>query len=158
MPTTLAVCARLLGRLGLRHHFDTEEDVIRLLFVTREYRNPRGEHLVVIGLETRDDGRRVRASIPRAFATGDDPASLCHVLCCHAAEIPLVAVECDADRADLRLVVETAVEDGRLSASQVAAMIDRLVEAAEAWAPHVASFRGQPPEGAKATNRKRGAA
>ena len=158
MPTSLTACARLLAKLGLRHHLDADVGVIWLVFVTQSYQNLRGEHLVVMGLETPDDGRRLRASISRAFAAGDDPAHACLELCRLAADTPLVAVEFDADQADLRLVVETTVEDGTLSASQVAAMIDRLVEAAETWAPRVASFRGQPPEGSPVTKRKRGAA
>jgi len=158
VPTSLSACARLLTKLGLRHHVDVDEGVIWLVFVTRDYKNLRGEHLAVVGIDTPDDGQRVRACISRAFAPGDDPARTCLLLCRHAAEIPLVAVEFDAAQADLRLVVETAVEDGSLSASQVAAMIDRLVEAAEAWAPVVASRCGQPPAGSRAPNRKRGAA
>ncbi|NCA10219.1 hypothetical protein EBR56_00135 [bacterium] len=158
MPTSLSTCGRLLAKLGLRHHVDADDGVIRLVFVTREYKNLRGEHLAIVGLETPDDGRRVRACISRAFAPGADPARTCLALCRHAAEIPLVAVEFDADQGDLRLVVETAVEDGTLSASQVAAMVDRLVEAAEAWTPLVAALGGQPPAGLSVTKRKRGAA
>lgn len=158
MPTSITACARLLAKLGLRHHVDADEDVIWLVFVTREYKNLRGEHLAVVGLETPEDGQRVRARISRAFAPGADPAGTCLALCRLAAESPLVAVEFDADRSDLRLVVETAIADGSLSASQVAAMIDRIVEAAEAWAPVVASLGGQPLAGSRAPNRKRGAA
>jgi hypothetical protein len=158
MPTSIAACARLLGKLGLRHHVDADESVIWLVIATREYMNLRGERLAVVGLETPDDGRRVRVRISRAFAPGDDPARTCLALCRVAADAPLVAVQFDADRSDLRLVVETAVEDGAISASQVAAMIDRLVEAAEAWAPLVASLPGQPPARSSVTKRKRGAA
>ena len=158
MPTSLTACARLLAQLGLRHHVDGDEGVIRLVFVTLDYKNLRGEHLVVMGLETPDDGRRVRASISRAFAPGDDPARTCLELCRLAADVPLVAVEFDTAQADLRLVVETAVEEGSLSASQIAAMIDRIVEAAEAWAPRVAALCGQPTAGSQDPDRKRGAA
>lgn len=158
MPTSIATCARLLTKLGLRHHVDADEGVIWLVVVTREYKNLRGEHLAVVGLETPEDGQRVRACISRAFAPGNDPARTCLELCRRAADVPLVAVEFDAAQADLRLVVETAVEDGSLSALQVAAMIDRIVEAAEAWAPVVASLCGQSPAGAQALHRKRGAA
>lgn len=158
MPTTIATCARLLENLGLRHHVDPDQDVIWLVFVTREYKNLRGEHLAVVGLETPDAGRRVRACISRAFAPGTDPAGTCLALCRHAADVPLVSVEFDADQADLRLVVEAPVEDGSLLASQVAAMIDRIVEAAEAWAPLVVALPGQSPTASRAPNRKRGAA
>jgi hypothetical protein len=158
MPTSLSACARLLAKLGLRHHVDADAGVIWLVFVTREYKNLRGEHLAVVGLETPDEGQRVRACISRAFALGDDPACTCLELCRLAADMPLVSAEFDADQAHLRLVVETAVEEGSLSASQVAAMIDRIVEAAEAWGPVVASLCGQSPAGSRAPSRKRGAA
>jgi len=135
MPTSIADCAHLLAEQGLRHHVDCEEAVIRLVFVTRQYRNLRGEKLVVMSIEAPDDGRRVRASIARAFTVGADPAAVCLVACRQAADTPLVAVEFDADFDDLRLVVETPVDDGSLSQLQLMSMIDRLVEAAEAWAP-----------------------
>jgi len=150
MATSIAECARLLAQQGVRHHVDAEQSVIRLVFVTQEYRNLRDEKLVVIGIETPDDGHRVRACIARAFAPGADPAATCLTLCRLAADTPLVSVEFDADFEDLRLVVETAVEDGAISRLQLAAMIDRLAEAAEVWAPVVASLRQTP--------RQRGAA
>lgn len=158
MPTSIAACARLLAKQGLRHHVDPDEGVIWLVFVTRAYQNLRGENLVVMGLKTPDDGQWVRACISRAFAPGDDPARTCLELCRLAADTPLVSVEFDADQPDLRLVVETTVEDGTLSASQLGSMIDRLVEAAEAWGPALTSLRGQPPGGSRLTSRMRGAA
>lgn len=158
MPASIAMCARLLTKLALRHHVDAEQDVIRLVFVTREYKNLRGEHLIVMGLETPDDGQRVRACISRAFALGEDPGSTCLALCRLAADVPLVSVEFDSEDADLRLVTEMAIEDATLSAPQLAAMVDRLVEAAEAWAPLLVSLGGQPFGGSRATASKRGAA
>lgn len=139
MPTSIADCAHLLAEQGLRHHVDREEATIRLVFVTRRYRNLRGEKLIVMSLEAPDDGQRVRASITRAFTVGEDPANACLAACRLAADTPVVAVEFDADCDDLRLVVETPVEDGELSQMQLVSMIDRLVKAAEAWAPIMAS-------------------
>jgi hypothetical protein len=139
MPTSIADCAHLLAEQGLRHHVDAEEAVIRLVFVTQQYRNLRGEKLIVMSIEAPDDGQRVRVCIARAFAVDTDPAAVCLAACRLAADTPLVAVEFDADFSDLRLVVETAVEDGSLSQIQLVSMIDRLVEAAEAWAPAMAT-------------------
>lgn len=158
MATSLAACARLLASLGLRHHVDPDHDVIRLVFVTRQYRNLRGEHLVIVGLETPDDGRRVRAFISRAVTPGPDPAATCLALCRLAAEIPLVAVEFDADDEDLRLVVEMAIEDGSLVAPQLAAMIDRLVEAAEVWLPAGVYSSDEPRVRGQGPNQSRGVA
>lgn len=132
MPITLSACARLLTTHGIRHHLDAEEAAIRLVFVTRHYENPRGEKLAIVRLETPDGGRRLRASIARAFAAGD-PAATCLALCRLAADTPLVGVEYDVGGDGLRLVAETVVEDARLTKEQACAMIDRLVEAAEAW-------------------------
>jgi len=139
MPTSIADCAHLLAEQGLRHHVDFEQAAIRLVFVTRQYRNLRGEKLIVMSLEAPDDGHRVRASITRAFAVGTDPATACLAACRLAADTPVVAVEFDADFDDLRLVVEMPVEDASLSQLQLVSMIDRLVEAAEAWAPAMAA-------------------
>lgn len=133
MPTSIADCAQLLSQQGLRHHVDVEEKKIRLVFVTRQYRNLRGEKLVVMSIEAPDEGHRVRLCISRVFASTHDPAGMCLATCRLAADTPLVAVEFDPDNDDLRMVVEAAVEDGRLAPLQLMAMIDRLVEAAEVW-------------------------
>ena len=58
--------------------------------------------------------------------------------------------EFDADFEDLRMVVETVVEDGTLSSLQLLSMVDRLVEAAEVWSVVLA--------GAEAPSRGRWAA
>lgn len=142
MPTSIADCAQLLSQQGLRHHADRDEAVIRLVFVTRQYRNLRGEKLVVMGIEAPDEGHRVRLCISRAFASTHDPAAVCLAACRLAADTPLVAVEFDPDTDDLRMVVEAAVEDGSLAPLQLMSMIDRLVEAAEVWSTVLA---GAPP-------------
>ena len=112
---------------------DAEDAAIHVVFVTRYYTNSRGERLAVVRIETPDAGRRMRVSIARAFPTNGDPAAVCLALCRLAAETPLVAIACDPGETDLRLVVETAVEDGRLTASQVCAMLDGLIAALDAW-------------------------
>lgn len=139
MPTSLTACAKLLSAAGLRHHVDTEDAAIRVVFVTRYYRNPRDEKLAIVRIETPDAGRRVRAAIVRAFSCGGNPAATCLTLCQLLAATPLVSVAYDARGNDLRLVVEAAVEDGRLTTSQLCAMLDGLIEAAEAL--HVATRR-----------------
>jgi hypothetical protein len=141
MPTNLSQISTLLTKDGVRHHVDAEQQVIRAVFVTRCYKNLRGERLLVVHIETPDDGCRCRVSIPRAFAVTGDVAAICTVLCRLAADTPLVAAEFDADFEDLRMVVEMVVEDGSLTALQLLSMIDRLVEAAEAWAPAIAGLQ-----------------
>jgi hypothetical protein len=112
---------------------DDEEGVIRIVFVTRSYRNLRDERLAIVRLETPDNGCRCRATIERAFACAGSIQTTCVALAGLAAATPLVHAEYDADFENLRLVVETVVEDGSLTRLQVMSMIDRLVEAAEAW-------------------------
>lgn len=133
MPTGLPEFAQALAAEGVRHHVDVEEQVIRVAFLTRHYRNLRGERLAIVRIEAPDEGHRCRVSIERAFAVGEDPAAACERLCRLAAAMPLVGVEFDADREDLRLVAEMPVEDGTLSRLQLLSMVDRVVEAAEAW-------------------------
>jgi len=133
MPTSLPECAQALAAEGVRHHVDVEEQAIRVAFLTRHYRNLRGERLAIVRIEAPDEGHRCRVSIERAFAVGEDSATACERLCRLAAAMPLVGVEFDADREDLRLVAEMPVEDGTLSRLQLLSMVDRVVEAAEAW-------------------------
>ena len=133
MPVSLKEFSRLLTVESVRHHVDDDEEAIRIAFVTRQYRNLRGEKLAIVRLETPDDGHRCRASIERAFACGSDTAATCAQMIRLAAETPLVHAEYDADFENLRMVVETVVEDGSLTQLQLMSMIDRLVEAAEAW-------------------------
>lgn len=133
MPTSLSQCARALAEEGVRHHIDTEEQAIRVAFVTRHYRNLRGERLAIVRIETPDDGHRCRVSIGRAFAVGADPDAACGRLCRLAADTPLIGLEFDADQEDLRMVAEIPVEDGALTRLQLLSMVDRLIEAAEVW-------------------------
>ena len=103
------------------------------MFVTEHYRNLRGERLLIMNLETPDDGQRCRMSIQRAFPADRDVAATCLTMCRLAADTPLVAPEFDADFEDLRMVVETVVEDAEFTSSQLLAMVSRLTEAAEIW-------------------------
>jgi hypothetical protein len=138
MAINLSQCAGFLSTAGIRHHVDADQGVLRLVFVTEHYRNLRGERLLIMTLETPDDGQRCRASIQRAFAAGGDVATSCLTLCRLAADTPLVAAEYDADFEDLRMVVETVVEDAEFTSAQLTAMVNRLVEAAEVWSIAIA--------------------
>lgn len=133
MPVSLQGCSEMLAAEAVRHHVDDEERAIRIAFVTRTYRNLRGEKLAIVRLETPDDGHRCRVSIERAFGCSGDPAATCLLVTCLAADTPLVHAEYDADFENLRMVVETVVEDGAITPLQLMSMIDRLVEAAEVW-------------------------
>lgn len=133
MPLNMKCYARLLAEQGLKHHLDVEEEVIRVVHVTRAYRNARSEKLVILSLESPDEGNRLRARISFAFPPGEDPARLCLLLCRLASDTPLVAVEFDSEREDLRLVAEMPVIDGSVTARQLLALIDGLVAAAEEW-------------------------
>lgn len=133
MAANLSCCAQLLSQTRVRHHLDVEQSLIRMVFVTQHYRNLRGEKLAIAQIATLDDGRRCRVTIERAFAPGPNAAATCLALCKAAANTPLVGVEFDADCENLRLVVETVVEDGGLTGRQLLSMVDSLVEAAEAW-------------------------
>jgi hypothetical protein len=154
MPMSLSRCATILSQDGVRHHVDTAESAIRAVFVTRHYRNPRGERLAILRIDTPDDGYRCRAMIQRAFAPGPDVAATCLALCQMAADTPLVGIEYDAAEENLRMVIETLVEDGELTRLQLLSMVDRLVEAAEAW--HVALNISTPSLGRTSPRRTHG--
>ncbi len=141
MPITQKECAAYLSAAKIRHHYDPQDDVTRVVWITNHYVNRRAERLAIITLALPDSGRRFRLSIERAFDVGDDPAGLCLSLCCCAADTPLVGVEYDVDSENIRLVIDVAVEDGTLSSEQLLVMFGRLIEAAECWA--VAVFGGR---------------
>lgn len=133
MSTSLSRCAEILSAEGVRHHIDAEQGVIRVVFVTRRYRNLRDERMAIVRIETPDDGHRCRVVIERAFAVGNDPAAACLRLARLAADTPLIGFEFDADREDLRLVAELPVEDGDVTPLQLMSLVDRIVETAELW-------------------------
>lgn len=142
MAVSLQECAGFLAQESIRHHVDHEEGAIRIAFVTQTYRNLRGEKLAIARLEAPDDGHRFRVSIERAFPVEGDAAAACMTACLLAAATPAVHAEFDAEFENLRMVVETVVEDGVLTPLQTMSMIDRLVEAAEAWYPSMAAVCG----------------
>lgn len=131
MTTTLQECASLLVEQRLSHCTDEEDGVIRLLFTTTAYRNPRDERLAIVTIDAPDEGRRLRASIRHAFSVENDAAGLCLTACRLAAEMPLVGAEYDADDEEFRLVCEMPVEDAVPTRRQLVALVDRLLDAAE---------------------------
>lgn len=133
MAFSLACCAEILSKGRVRHHVDAEQNVIRMVFVTRHYQNIRGEKLAIAQIAAPDDGRRCRVTIERAFAPGADAAATCLALCRAASDTPLVGIEYDAECENLRMVVEAVVEDGGLTRRQLLSMVDSVVEAAEVW-------------------------
>ena len=141
-PFRLSQCAEILSKERVRHHVDVEHNVIRVVFVTRHYRNLRGEKLAIAQIAAPDDGRRCRVTIERAFAAGPDAAATCLALCQAASDTPLVGIEFDADCENLRLVAETVVEDGGLTRRQLLSMVGSVVEAAEAWQAAAAGADG----------------
>jgi hypothetical protein len=141
-PSLLSQCTDILAKERVRHHVDVKGNVIRVVFVTRHYRNMRGEKLAIAQIAAPDDGRRCRVTIERAFAAGPDAAATCLALCQAASDTPLVGIEFDADCENLRLVAETVVEDGGLTRRQLLSMVGSVVEAAEAWQAAAAGADG----------------
>lgn len=159
MPMTLAECAKNLAAEAVRHHVDLPEGAIHVVFLTRCYTNPRGEKLAVVRIELPDEGYRCRVTLERAFPAGRSAAATCLTLCRLAAEAPLVGVEYDAAAESLRIVAEAVVEDGSLTRLQLLSMIDRVVEAAEAWQAALSTGRNRPRKTRLAgSNKRRGAA
>lgn len=133
MAAHLEEISALLRQRGLQHHVDADQALIRVVFTTETYRNMRNERLAIVTLSTPDAGRLLRGTIERAFPPGGDAGRDCELLCRMAADTPLVGVEYDRDTENLRMVVESCVEDSRPTTRQVLSMVGRLVEAAEIW-------------------------
>lgn len=132
MAATIADLVRLCVRGGLRHHLDTEEGVIRVVFVTKSYLNARKERLAIIRIEAAEAGARCRVVLERAFAGGRNPAATCLKVCRATSDVPFVRLELDDASHSLRLVAEMPIEDGQLTTGQLCGLIDGVVAAAEA--------------------------
>jgi len=152
MSVSLHECSAMLATEGVRHHLDVEAGVIHVVLASRDYQSRRDERLIVIRLTAPDDGRRCRMAVHRAFMRdeGGDPSAaslstLCLAACRLAADVPQIGVEYDESEADLRLVVETVVEDGVLTALQLLSMIDSIVLAAESWPAFLRRTTSLPP-------------
>ena len=132
MALTVGNLAASLAEGGIRHHLDAEAAAIRVVFVTRHYVNPRDERLAIVRLELTDGGNTCRVTLPRAFPAGSEVAATCLALCEAVGDVPLARVEHDATTGTLQLAAETPVEDGSLTPRQIFALLDAIVEAAEA--------------------------
>lgn len=151
MAVTLAELAGLCRGGGLRHHLDAEEGVIRVVFVTSDYRNAREERLAIMRIELLEHGTRCRVSLERAFATGRDVAASCLAICEATSDVPFVRLEHDATSRSLRLVAELAVEDAKLTTRQLFALVDSVVDAAErGQRSRAAATHGRAPRGFEA--------
>jgi len=132
MAVTIKQLASALAAGGIRHHVDVDDHVIRVVFVTKRYLNPRGERLAILQLEATDGGNTCRASLPRSFPAGSALPDRCLSLCQALADVPLARLEHDPASDTLQLTAELPVEDGELTPRQVFALLDAIVEAAEA--------------------------
>lgn len=140
MPVTTGHLASLLASSGIRHHADVEQGVIRVVLVTRRYLNLRSERLAILEVRAIDAGNRCRVSLAPAFRAGRLVAEDCVTLCGAAGAV--VAVEPDEGSGLLSLAAEMPIEDGTVTARQLAALIDAVVAAAEAGQAAIASNRG----------------
>ncbi len=139
MSVTIESLSTMLSGGGIRHHVDGEEQVIRVALVTGRYRNLRAERLAILQIAVPDSGERCRVSLERAFASDRELAAICLTLCRAIAAVPLVRVECGPTGHTLCLAAELAVEDAAVSPRQLFALIDRVVEAAEAGQAAIAA-------------------
>lgn len=131
MAVTIQGVSALLASGGIRHHVDDEDRSIRVVVVTRRYRNPRSEKLAILRIDTAGAGGRCRVSLDRAYVAARGAAAVCLTLCRAIADVPMAAVAYDPGSKALRLRAEIPVEDGDLAPGQLFALIDAVVEAAE---------------------------
>jgi hypothetical protein len=131
MPLTLEQLSGLLRQQGLRHHLDEENRLVRIVFATRRYRNLRGEHLAIVELGVSRDGGACQVAISRAFRPTGGCGPACLALCTELSDSAFVSVRHDAELAILGLTAAIPVEDGAVTAEQLFALVDQLIEAAE---------------------------
>jgi len=139
MAVTIGELAAVCTTGGLRHHLDAEEQVIRLMLGTKAYVNARAERLAIVRIEAAAGGERCRVVLERAFTAGRHAAARCLAVCRATSDVPLVRLEHDPTSRSFRLVAEMPVEDAVVTARQLFALLDRVVEAAEAGQRALAS-------------------
>jgi hypothetical protein len=139
MPVTIEMLSQLLASGGVRHHLDSDEGAIRVVFVTRTYLSPRSERLAILRVEAAEGGCLCRVALERAFSGGTRVAATCLAVCEAVAGVPLARVEPDSESRSLRLVAELPVEDGNVTPRQLFALLDAVVEAAEAGQAAIAT-------------------
>lgn len=139
MPVTIEMLSQVLSAGGIRHHVDVEEQAIRVIFVTRRYVSPRSEKLAILRVEAADGGGLCRAVLERAFAGGQRATDTCFAICTALAGVPLVRVEPDPKGDAFRLVADLPVADGDPTPGQLCAILDAVVEGAEACQAAIAT-------------------
>jgi len=132
MAIDLTELAVLLRVSGIRHHVDVEEGVIRVVWVTRSFENLRGERHAILRIEPTCAGRVCRVTLARVADCGERAAASCERLARVAAHEPLVGVEYDPLKADLRLAAAAWVEHREFAPTELLAMIRGVIGAAEA--------------------------
>jgi len=139
MAVTIEMLSHLLAAGGVRHHLDQDDQAIRVVFVTRQYLSPRSERLAILRVEAAEGGSLCRVVLERAFVGGPRAAARCLAICEALGRVPLAWVEHDSERRSLRLLAELPVEDGDLTPRQLFALLDAVIEGAEAGQAAVAA-------------------
>lgn len=139
MPVTIETLSHQLSAGGVRHHVDVEEQAIRVVFVTRRYVSPRSEKLAIIRVTAAAGGTLCRVVLERAFTRGPHVADTCLAVCEALAGVPLVRMEHDAEGDAFRLVADLPAADGDPTPGQLFAILDAVVEGAEACQAAIAT-------------------
>lgn len=129
--TTIRCCGRLLEKAGIRHHLDSEQGVIRVVFCTTAYRNPRGERFAIVTLDAPIGSGCLRATIAPAFTAGPSLAVVCRTASALVDDLPSIGVRHDAATGSISLSCTLLLGRGRVSVDGICLLLDEVVSAAE---------------------------
>ncbi len=127
-------CSAILSVAGIPHHHDTQEEVIRMLFITTRYRNTRGEKLLVMSLAVSADGCHYRLWIPQPFGADRHSTATHMSLRQLPGESLLFRVERDAESWGVRMLCEMPCGNSEFVSHNLETTIRCLIAASETWA------------------------
>ena len=139
IPVNILRCSAILSVAGIPHHHDSEEEVIRMLFITTRYRNRRGEKLLVMSLAVSADGCHYRLWVPQPFGTDRHSTATYMSLRQLACESLLFRVERDAESWGVRMLCEMPCGNSECVSHKLETTIRCLIAASETWANAVRS-------------------
>ena len=136
MATSIAKITELLGEEKLKHNVNEEGDFIIVDFVTRNYRNVRGENSLRIIVSPEENGAFIKFFVPRAYAcpkgmTSYNRLSLFQVLLHISWMTKMLQFEFDPDDGEIRMMIEFPLEDAELTRSQLSRCVSTIFNAAE---------------------------
>lgn len=136
MATSIDKIVDLLDQEKLKHTVSPEGDFIIVDFVTRNYRNVRGESSLRVIISPEEKGEFIKLFVPKAYAcpkgmTSFNRLSLFQVLLHISWMTKMLQFEYDPDDGEIRMMIEFPLEDAELTRRQLSRCVSTILNAAE---------------------------